>query len=85
MWSLIELYANMDLAQLAALVDVELLPSLGISPVEVSKIGDASLSKRSPLHSASLVEPFLPVVVTKIGTLIEDHMEAQLPENEEIE
>ena len=57
MWNLIELYANMDLAQLAALVDVELLPSLGISPVEVSKIGDVSVGKQlSPLHSASLVE-----------------------------
>lgn len=46
MWNLIELYANMDLAQLAALVDVELLPSLGITPlVELSKIGDASGGK----------------------------------------
>jgi hypothetical protein len=59
MWNLIELYANMDLAQLATLVDVELLPSLGISPVEVSKIGDASVGKQlSSLHSASLVELF---------------------------
>ena len=49
MWSLIELYANMDLAQLAALVDVELLPSLGISPVEVPKIGEASVGKRFTL------------------------------------
>ena len=59
MWNLIELYANMDLAQLAALVDVELLPSLGISPVEVSKIGFASLGKwLSLLDSASLVDFF---------------------------
>ena len=59
MWNLIELYANMDLAQLAALVDDELLPSLGISPVEVPKIGDASVGKRlSLLHSASQVELF---------------------------
>jgi hypothetical protein len=59
MWNLIELYVNMDLAQLATLVDVELLPSLGISSVEVSKIGDASAGKQlSPLHSASLVEHF---------------------------
>lgn len=59
MWNLIELYANMDLAQLAALVDVELLPSLGISPVEVSKIGFASLGKwLSLLDSASLVDLF---------------------------
>lgn len=57
MWNLIELYANMDLAQLAALVDGELLPSLGISPIEVSKIGDVSVGKQlSPLHFASLVE-----------------------------
>ena len=57
MWNLIEIYANMDLAQLAALVDVELLPSLGISPVEVSKIGDASVGEQlSPFHSAPLVE-----------------------------
>ena len=46
MWNLIELYANMDLAQLAALVDVDLIPSLGISPVEVSKIGDVSVGKQ---------------------------------------
>jgi hypothetical protein len=46
MWNLIELYANMDLAQLAALVDVELLPSLEISPIEVSKIGDVSVGKQ---------------------------------------
>ena len=53
---LIELYANMDLAQLAALVDDELIPSLGISPIEVSKIGDVSVGKRlSPLHFTSLV------------------------------
>ena len=59
MWNLIELYANMDLAHLAALVDVELLPSLGIVAVEVSKIGEASLGKQlSPLHSTSLVELF---------------------------
>ena len=45
MWNLIELYVNMDLAQLAALVDVELLPSLGITPVEISKIGDASVGR----------------------------------------
>lgn len=45
MWNLIELYVNMDLAQLATLVDVELLPSLGISPVDVSKIGEASAGK----------------------------------------
>ena len=55
MWNLIELFVNMDLAQLAALVDVELLPSLGISPIEVSKIGDVSVGRQlSPLHFASL-------------------------------
>lgn len=59
MWNLVELYVNMDLAQLAALVDGDLLPSLGINPVEVQKIGDASVGKRlSLLHSASPVEPF---------------------------
>jgi hypothetical protein len=68
MWNLIELYANMDLAQLSALVDVELLPSLGISPIEISKLGEASVE-----------------VVTKIGHLIEEHMEAQSSENEEID
>ena len=61
---LIELYANMDLAQLAALVDVallpfvdvELLPSLRISAVDV---GYASLGERLlPLDSPSLVELF---------------------------
>jgi hypothetical protein len=58
MWNLIELYVNMDLAQISTLVDEELLPSLGISP-EVSKIGDTSAGKQlSPLHSASLVEHF---------------------------
>lgn len=58
MWNLIELYANMDLAQLSALVDVELLPSLGISPIEVSKvIGEASVGEYlSPLHFTSLAE-----------------------------
>lgn len=61
MWNLIELYANMDLAQLAALVDVELLPSLGISPVEVSKIGDVSVGKQlSPLHFSSSLVDFSP-------------------------
>ena len=45
MWDLIELYANMDLAQISAFVDIEHLPSLGISPVEVSKISDASVGK----------------------------------------
>ena len=51
MWNLIELFSNMDLAQLAALVDVELLPSLGIAPlVELSMIGEASAGKHlSPL------------------------------------
>jgi hypothetical protein len=57
MWNLIELYANMDLAQLAALVDVELLPSLGIRPIEISKLGEASVGKHSPsLHFASPVK-----------------------------
>jgi len=47
MWNLIELFANMDLAQLAALVDVELLPSLGVRPpVELSRIGDASAGQQ---------------------------------------
>jgi len=70
MWNLIELYANMDLAQIAALVDdVELLPSLGISPLELSNIGDASFD-----------------VVTKLAMLIESHsIDAQSPDNEEIE
>lgn len=59
MWNLIELFVNMDLAQLAALVDVELLPSLGISPIEVSKIGDVSVGMQlSPLDFVSLVELF---------------------------
>lgn len=88
MWNLIELYANMDLAQLAALVDVELLPSLGIMPLlEPTKIGDVSTGKHlsSPLDFTSLVELFLPDVVTKVGKLIEDHMDAQSLGNDENE
>ena len=55
MWNLIELFSNMDLAQLAALVDVELLPSLGITPlVELSMMGEASAGKHLLLFAFCL-------------------------------
>ncbi|KAF8805609.1 hypothetical protein BYT27DRAFT_7192382 [Phlegmacium glaucopus] len=69
MRDLIELFANMDLAQLATLIDVELLPSLGVGQLEgLSRIGEAAAD-----------------VVAKMAKLIEDHIEAESSGNEEID
>ena len=45
MWNLIELFTNMDLAQLAVILDHELLPSLEVPPFDGKhSLGDASTS-----------------------------------------
>ncbi|PPQ90851.1 hypothetical protein CVT25_007386 [Psilocybe cyanescens] len=67
MWNLIELFTNMDLAQLAAIIDNELLPSLYIERL--------SAGKSLPEASAD--------VVKNIAGLIEQHMAAQATEDEE--
>ncbi|KAF8902552.1 hypothetical protein CPB84DRAFT_1775662 [Gymnopilus junonius] len=69
MWTLIELFTNMDLAQLAAIVDNELLTSLDILPFD----------GRHTLGEASAI------VVKTVGTLIEQHMQAQAGPDEEPE
>jgi len=46
MWNLIELFTNLDLAQLAVILDNELLPSLNIHPFTgVASLADASAGK----------------------------------------
>ncbi|KIM41364.1 hypothetical protein M413DRAFT_147301 [Hebeloma cylindrosporum] len=67
MWNLIELFTNMDLAQLSALIDIELIPSLEILPYD----GRGTL----PEASAN--------VVRNIGELIEEHLAAQTPAGED--
>ncbi|KDR77057.1 hypothetical protein GALMADRAFT_139084 [Galerina marginata CBS 339.88] len=67
MWNLIELFTNMDLSQLSAIVDKELLPSLEIPPFDGTKLlGEASST-----------------VVKSLAHLIEQHLKAQTGENEE--
>ncbi|KDR77055.1 hypothetical protein GALMADRAFT_155717 [Galerina marginata CBS 339.88] len=67
MWNLIELFTNMDLAQLSAIIDNELLPSLEIPPFDGTKsLGEASST-----------------VVKSVAFLIEQHLKAQAAEGEE--
>ncbi|PPQ99320.1 hypothetical protein CVT24_009188 [Panaeolus cyanescens] len=67
MVNLIELYTNLDLATLAWLVDESVLPSLHITPL-------------SPQHNLGESSGD---VVNALGSLIEDHTKAQLPEGED--
>jgi hypothetical protein len=56
MWNLIELFTNMDLAQLSALIDIQLIPSLDILPYDGRGSlteASASLSNTAP-HLSSL-------------------------------
>ncbi|KAF8957517.1 hypothetical protein BDZ97DRAFT_1706876 [Flammula alnicola] len=83
MWNLIELFTNMDLAQLAAIVDKELIPSLDILPFQ----GHTSLAEASSgVHFLTffffLVDIFV-VVVKNIGALIEQHLQAQVGDDED--
>ncbi|KAF8153002.1 hypothetical protein B0H34DRAFT_721780 [Crassisporium funariophilum] len=70
MWNLIELFANMDLAQLSAIVDIELLPSLDVTEYD---------ERHGTVAEASAG------VIKNIGHLIEEHMRAQLTDNEEFD
>jgi len=85
MWNLIELFTNMDLAQLSALIDVELIPSLDIAPYDGQGLlteASASLSNLTP----RLFSPNLHLdVVKNIGDLIEQHLAAQPPVGEDTE
>jgi len=67
MWNLIELFTNMDLAQLSFMVDIELIPSLETHPLH----GNESLSEASA------------GAVRNLNELIEDHMRTQAVEGEE--
>jgi len=56
MWNLIELFTNMDLAQLSALIDVELIPSLDIAPYDgQGLLTEASASLSIPPLICSLL------------------------------
>ncbi|KAF9045451.1 hypothetical protein BJ165DRAFT_1477460 [Panaeolus papilionaceus] len=67
MVNLIELFTNLDLATLAWMVDKSVLPSLAISPL-------------NPQHNLGESSGD---VVNVLGSLIEAHAKAQLPEGEE--
>lgn len=61
-WNLVELFANMDLVQLSAIVDVNVLPSFATPP------GDG--------NNDSLAEASAKIV-SNVGHAIEDHLKAQ--------
>ncbi|KAF9484084.1 hypothetical protein BDN70DRAFT_872980 [Pholiota conissans] len=69
MWNLIELFTNMDLAQLAAIIDTNVIPSL--------EIPHLSSMDRLPEEST--------LVVKGIASLIEDHVQAQAGEEEVVD
>lgn len=85
MWNLIELFTNMDLAQLSALIDSELIPSLEIVPYDGrGLLTEASASLSNPIHYLSSPNLHLDVV-RNIGELIEQHLAAQTPAGEDAE
>ena len=85
MWNLIELFTNMDLAQLSALIDSELIPSLDIAPYDGrGLLTEASASLSNPIHYMSSPNLHLDVV-RNIGELIEQHLAAQTPAGEDAE
>lgn len=69
-WNLIELFTNMDLAQLATIVDVEVLPSL-----ERMAEKDRGLSDLPAERASS--------IVTALGRSIEAHLSAQQEDHTE--
>lgn len=85
MWNLIELFTNMDLAQLSALIDSELIPSLDIVPYDgQGSLAEASASLSNPTPYLFFLNLYIDVV-RSIGDLIEQHLLAQTPVGEDLE
>lgn len=85
MWNLIELFTNMDLAQLAAIIDKDVIPSLEIAPLPGTNVlADESTSVYLTFSTETNSNMVLDVV-KNIAGLIEEHLQAQAGDEELIE
>jgi hypothetical protein len=85
MWNLIELFTNMDLAQLAAIIDKDVIPSLEIAPLPGTNVLAEESAGVYLAFTTEINFNMILVVVKNIAGLIEEHLQAQAGDEEFIE